>query len=99
VVEISGICVIQFGILDVGFWIPLKRVVELEKLRILVISNLYPPQMIGGYERAIADCARLLYQRGHEVLVLTSNAEAYTTSYTNPAIEPPVDRCLLLGGV
>jgi glycogen synthase len=70
----------------------------LEKLRILVISNLYPPQMIGGYERAIADCARLLYQRGHEVLVVTSNAEAYTASYTNAAVEPPVRRCLLLGG-
>lgn len=48
----------------------------MEKVRILLLSNLYPPQSIGGYERAIADYARLLHKRGHEVLVLTSASTA-----------------------
>lgn len=54
-------------------------------LRVLVISNLYPPQVVGGYERAMADYARLLSLRGHSILVLTANAEGLATSYTNSA--------------
>lgn len=45
-------------------------------MKILVITNLYPPQIVGGYERSIADFSRLLHQRGHQVLVLTSNLES-----------------------
>jgi len=41
-------------------------------MRILVISNLYPPNARGGYEIACANVARELSQRGHEVLVLTA---------------------------
>jgi glycogen synthase len=52
-------------------------------LRILVISNLYPPQVVGGYERAMADYARLLSLRGHTVQVLTANVEGLATSYAN----------------
>ncbi|MBD2179894.1 glycosyltransferase family 4 protein [Aerosakkonema funiforme] len=70
----------------------------MEKLRISIVSNLYPPQSIGGYERAIADYARLLHKRGHEVLVLTSNTEKYTIDYTPTHAEPLVKRCLILGG-
>lgn len=54
----------------------------LNKLKILVINNLYPPQVIGGYERALADYAKLLHDRGHNVLVLTSNTEELPTGYT-----------------
>lgn len=69
------------------------------KLKILVISNLFPPQVIGGYERAIADYARRLHHRGHEVLVLTANVEGLTTSYSQSEPEPmPVKRCLALWG-
>jgi glycogen synthase len=71
----------------------------LSKLKILVISNLFPPQVIGGYERAIADYARRLHHRGHEVLVLTANVEGLTTSYSQSEPEPmPVKRCLALWG-
>ena len=54
----------------------------MDKLKILVINNLYPPQVIGGYERALADYAKLLHDRGHSVLVLTSNTEELPTGYT-----------------
>jgi glycogen(starch) synthase len=37
-------------------------------MKILVISNLFPPQVIGGYERAIADYSNLLHQKGHEIV-------------------------------
>jgi glycogen synthase len=52
-------------------------------LRILLISNLYPPQVVGGYERAMADYTRLLSLRGHTVLVLTANVEGLPTSYAS----------------
>lgn len=67
-------------------------------MRITILTNLYPPQAIGGYERAMADYARLLHKRGHEVLVLTSNTKEYTIDYTLTDSEPLVKRCLILGG-
>ncbi|MEC4815137.1 MAG: glycosyltransferase family 4 protein [Scytonema sp. PMC 1069.18] len=70
----------------------------MNKLKILIISNLYPPQVIGGYERQIADCARLLYRRGHDVLVLTSNTEDYTSNCSNIEQEPEIQRCFDLWG-
>ncbi len=70
----------------------------MDKLRILIMTNLYPPQVIGGYERAIADCARLLHRRGHTVLVLTSNTEEYTSNSTNTDSEPIIQRCFYLCG-
>ena len=41
-------------------------------MRILVVSNLYPPDIEGGYERACAQVVSSLKERGHEVSVLTS---------------------------
>ena len=41
-------------------------------MRILVITNLYPPQHIGGYEIGCKDMVESLQQRGHAVEVLTS---------------------------
>jgi glycosyltransferase involved in cell wall biosynthesis len=71
----------------------------LDKLKILVISNLYPPQVVGGYERAIADYAGLLQERGHTVLVLTSNTEYLPTGYQKADSDPStVRRCLSLWG-
>ena len=69
-------------------------------LRILVISNLYPPQVVGGYERAMADYAKLLSWRDHTILVLTANVEGLATSYANSA-EPEtfeIKRSLFLRG-
>ena len=41
-------------------------------MKILLISNLYPPNAIGGYERLCAMIAEALASRGHAVQVLTS---------------------------
>jgi glycogen synthase len=41
-------------------------------MRILFITNLYPPEMLGGYERACANVAQGLSSRGHEVRVLAT---------------------------
>jgi glycogen synthase len=42
-------------------------------LRILTLSNLYPPDVAGGYELACSQAVDALRERGHEVLVLTAN--------------------------
>ena len=42
-------------------------------MRILVISNLYPPYYVGGYELGCHDVVEKLKARGHEVKVLTSD--------------------------
>ncbi|PSB20360.1 methyltransferase domain-containing protein [Phormidesmis priestleyi ULC007] len=67
-------------------------------LKILVITNLYPPQVLGGYERSIADFARLLQHRGHTVLVLTSDTPQFSVSHPSLYPDPPIERCLLLMG-
>jgi len=41
-------------------------------MRILVISNFYPPHFIGGYEIGCRDVVEALRSRGHDVRVLTS---------------------------
>jgi len=41
-------------------------------MKILFISNLYPPYFIGGYEQLCHDVATGLKKRGHEVYILTS---------------------------
>ncbi len=41
-------------------------------MRVLVMSDLYPPYYIGGYELNCHSTVEVLLQRGHEVLVLTS---------------------------
>jgi glycosyltransferase involved in cell wall biosynthesis len=61
-------------------------------MRILVITNFYPPQVVGGYERSIADFSRHLHQRRHHILVLTSNLESPFSSKTESAEEPTVWR-------
>ncbi|MFN7716121.1 MAG: glycosyltransferase family 4 protein [Pseudanabaenaceae cyanobacterium] len=73
----------------------------MQHLRILIISNLFPPQVVGGYERAIADYARRLHERGHEILVLTADVRDLPTAYDDSKSDPkpfPVRRCLQLFG-
>lgn len=41
-------------------------------MKILIVSNLYPPHYFGGYEIRCAQVAEALHQRGHEVEVVTS---------------------------
>jgi glycosyltransferase involved in cell wall biosynthesis len=42
-------------------------------MRILVVSNFYPPHIIGGYEIGCRDIVEALKSRGHQVSVLTSS--------------------------
>ena len=67
-------------------------------MRLLLITNLYPPQELGGYGRCMADFCWALKQRGHELQVLCNDA-AYlgSSSDTGPSGEP-VARELLLKG-
>ena len=43
-------------------------------MKILVITNLYPPQELGGYGRCMSDFVWGLLKNCHKVLVVTSNA-------------------------
>lgn len=42
-------------------------------MKILVLTNLYPPHYVGGYELRCATITERLRAKGHEVRVLTSN--------------------------
>jgi glycosyltransferase involved in cell wall biosynthesis len=48
------------------------RTIVSEFVRILVLSNLFPPAAVGGYERMSRDVVGRFRQRGHEVVVLTT---------------------------
>jgi glycogen(starch) synthase len=41
-------------------------------MRILVLTNLYPPAAVGGYERMCRDVVTRFRERGHEISILTS---------------------------
>ena len=64
-------------------------------MRILVVSNLYPPQELGGYGRSIYDFANVLCSRGHHTRVLTSNMPQWQRGHED---EPHVSRSLTLYG-
>ncbi|QDV32540.1 glycosyltransferase family 4 protein [Tautonia plasticadhaerens] len=46
-------------------------------MKILVLSNFYPPEVLGGFELACAQAVEALRRRGHEVLVVTAAARGY----------------------
>ena len=50
-------------------------------MRILVLTNLYPPTVVGGYERLCFDVSSALAAGGHEVTVLTSDYGGRTAEY------------------
>ena len=52
----------------------LKELPEKNRLSIMVITNLYPPQELGGYGRSIYDYVSNLKLLGHNLQVLTSHA-------------------------
>jgi len=60
-------------------------------MRILAVSNLYPPLHIGGYELGCHDVLQHLKASGHEVRVLTS-----TYGCAEPRVEDGVHRSLRL---
>ena len=69
----------------------------LSAMHLLLITNLYPPQELGGYGRCMADFAWGLQQRGHKIQVLSSNAPYLGEDSSGPSGEP-VDRRLMLKG-
>ena len=66
-------------------------------MNLLVVTNLYPPQELGGYGRSIADFVWGLQERGHHVQVLSSDAGYLGPGGDGPSGEP-VDRGLMLKG-
>ena len=65
-------------------------------MRILVITNLYPPHEIGGYEIRCRDICERLKSFGHEIHILTSNHQVPGRD-TQP--EPAISRTLHIHGM
>ncbi len=65
-------------------------------MKILLITNLYPPQELGGYGRAMADFVWGLRKLGHEITVICSNAPYLNTTHENQEYE--INRSLSLKG-
>lgn len=64
-------------------------------MNILVLTNLYPPHSIGGYEERCRDTVEALRASGHQVQVLTSDYQATASS---DITEPEVHRRLKIHG-
>ena len=58
-------------------------------MKILVITNLYPPHAIGGYEERCRRVVDGLRKRGHSLQVLTSNHEVAGGAQAPHAADPP----------
>lgn len=56
-------------------------------MRILVISNYYPPLELGGWEQLTRDVSVRLVERGHQVHVLTSRHRAHEIQTPEPQVE------------
>jgi glycogen synthase len=56
-------------------------------MRILFVTNLYPPNAIGGYERLCFEMACAFGGRGHAVSVLTSSYGGRSDDYAGQRIE------------
>lgn len=65
-------------------------------MKILVITNLYPPHEIGGYELRCRDVCDRLKASGHEIHILTSN---HKVSGRAEIAEPNVSRNLRINGM
>ena len=67
-------------------------------MRLLLITNIYPPQELGGYGRCMADFCWGLTRRGHQLQVICNDADYLgNASKTGPSGEP-IARELLLKG-
>ena len=56
-------------------------------MRLLFVSNLYPPNVVGGYERLCFEVASAMATRGHNVSVLTSDHGGETADYPGQTID------------
>lgn len=55
-------------------------------MRVLFVSNLYPPNVVGGYEQLCFNVAGAFAARGHDVWVLTSGYGGGTAEYARQTI-------------
>jgi glycogen(starch) synthase len=62
-------------------------------MQLLLVTNLYPPQELGGYGRSMADFVWGLQQLGHRVAVLTSDAP-YLGEVSTDQLGPNQERVL-----
>ena len=60
--------------------------------RILLVTNLFPPQELGGYGRKMWEFAHGLVARGHQVRVLAGDLPSIAKSPTPDEVE--MDRCV-----
>ena len=60
-------------------------------MRILVVSNLYPPNVIGGYERLCFEVTAGLAALGHEMVVLTSRYGGQVADYAGQRVVRELD--------
>ena len=65
-------------------------------MRILVLTNLYPPFGYGGYELSCRDVAERLAARGHDVAIVTSDHRNTSAAPSDPTGGLPVRRSLPL---
>ncbi len=67
---------------------------------ILVVTNLFPPQEMGGYGRKIWEFSNGLIKRGHRLKILTGDASYLQKAPDagEPDLEPLVERSLVLQG-
>lgn len=79
-------------------WVPRRK--SANPRRILVVTNLLPPQEMGGYGRTVWEFSRELEARGHSVRVLTADLPHLERKPTaeHRAFEANVRRDLLLCG-
>ena len=56
-------------------------------MKVLLVTNLYPPNAIGGYERLCASVASGLAARGHTLAVLTSDYGGLVADADDVAVE------------
>ena len=67
---------------------------------VLVVTNLFPPQEMGGYGRKIWEFSNGLIKRGHRLKILTGDAPYLQKAPDagEPDLEPIVERSLVLKG-
>jgi glycogen(starch) synthase len=65
-------------------------------MKILVLTNLYPPHYLGGYELICHRVTNELRARGHQMEVLASNHRV--PGQPSPAAEPGIERSLRVHG-
>ena len=67
-------------------------------MNLLILTNLYPPQELGGYGRSMADFAWGLRQRGHKIHVLSSDTPHLGPSTDMGTSGETIERNLVLKG-